>query len=209
MLENVEGAAFIVTKEARVQTLNREAEGMLRKADILRIRPDKRLAFNMSKIDEDFQAAIAAVFDPLCAPPPTSFAIHYGLPGQKIVTVLPLRPGGATRLALLLIYAVKRVATPASLLQSLHSLTKAEAEVVSRIANGNSPSAIAKELMVAKVTIRNHLASAMQKLGVHSQAQIAALVSSHGPRLKLVTGGLSVSAMMHLHHAQSWLDCYV
>ena len=185
ILENVEGAAFVVTKEARVQTLNQEAKGMLRKADILRIRTDKRLAFNVSRNDEDFQAAIAAVFDPRCDNPSTSFSIRHGLPEQKIVTVLPLRQGRAARLALLLIYAVKRVATPASLLQSLHSLTKAEAEVVSRIANGSAPSAIAEELMVSKVTVRNHLASAMQKLGVHSQAQIAALVWSHGPRLKL------------------------
>lgn len=185
MLENIEGAAFIVTKEGRVQTLNREAEGALRTGDILRIRPDKRLTFNMSKNDEDFQAAMAVVFDPRCGQLSTSFAIQYGLPEQKIATVLPLRPGDAMRLALLLIYAVKRVATPASLLQSLHSLTKAEAEVVSRIANGSAPSAIAEELMVSKVTVRNHLASAMQKLGVHSQAQIAALVWSHGPRLKL------------------------
>jgi DNA-binding CsgD family transcriptional regulator len=185
MLENIDVAAFIVTKEGQVQTLNREAEGALRKADILRIRPDKRLAFNVSKNDEDLQAAILAAFDPRGDQPSTSFAIHYGLPEQKIVTVLPLRPGGAARFALLLIYAVRRVATAASLLQSLQSLTKAEAEVVSRIANGSALSAIAEELMVSKVTIRNHLASAMQKLGVHSQAQIAALVSSHRPRFKL------------------------
>jgi hypothetical protein len=94
MLENIDGAAFIVTKEGQVQTLNREAEGALRKADILRIRPDKRLAFNVSKSDEDLQAAILAAFDPHSDQPPTSFAIHYGLPEQKIVTVLPLRPAG-------------------------------------------------------------------------------------------------------------------
>ena len=105
--------------------------------------------------------------------------------------MLPLRPSGnanaadGSSLALLLIYAPERAATPAQLLQSLYSLTKAEAEVALRTASGRGPSEIADSLMLSRVTIRNQLAAAMGKLGVHSQAQVAALVAAHNPHLRV------------------------
>jgi DNA-binding CsgD family transcriptional regulator len=190
MIEQLQGAAFLMTKEGRVLTLNREAEDLVRKAALVRITPTQRLIFTNGAHDQAYRAALASVLNPGNDRAATSFAIDCGQPERKAVTVLPLRPSGdpgllaATSLALVIIHGAQTLATPAQVLRSLYGLTKAEAEVVLRVANGLSPSEIAVALKVSKVTVRNQLAAAMGKLGVRSQAQVAALVASHSPRLR-------------------------
>ena len=191
LMERLEGAAFVISKEGRVLALNREAEDLARKNTVFGIRAGQRLTFSISKNDEAYRAALAAALDPWKGTSTASIAIDCGRLGRRAATMLPLRPSGnanaedGNNLALLLIYAPERAATPAQLLQSLYSLTKAEAEVALRTASGSGPSEIADSLMLSRVTIRNQLAAAMGKLGVHSQAQVAALVAAHCPHLKV------------------------
>ena len=50
-------------------------------------------------------------------------------------------------------------------------LTKREKEVFTLLVAGNSTSEIAEQLGISEKTVRNHVANAMQKLGVKGRAQ--------------------------------------
>ena len=147
-MERLEGAAFVISKEGRVLALNREAEDLARKNTVFGIRAGQRLTFNISKNDEAYRAALAAALDPWKGTPTASIAIDCGRLGRRAATVLPLRPSGnqTPKTATTSHYSLfmpERAATPAQLLQSLYSLTKAEAEVALRTASGSGPSEIA------------------------------------------------------------------
>jgi len=61
---------------------------------------------------------------------------------------------------------------PATLAR-LFGLTAAEARIVSLVTAGSNPTEAAETLSVSPETVRGHLKSAMRKLGVRSQAQMA------------------------------------
>lgn len=61
-------------------------------------------------------------------------------------------------------------------LQSRFGLTRAEARVVRRLAEGSSIKTIAEELRVSPETARTHAKRAMQKTDTHRQAELVSLV---------------------------------
>jgi DNA-binding CsgD family transcriptional regulator len=69
----------------------------------------------------------------------------------------------------------------AQALQSRFGLTRAEARVVRRLAEGRSIKRIAEELDVSLETARTHAKRAMQKTDTHRQAELVSLVL-HGER---------------------------
>lgn len=62
----------------------------------------------------------------------------------------------------------------------LGMLTQREAEVARMVANGCSDLNIAQSLKISENTVGSHLRRVYAKLGVHSRAEIAALVFGHG-----------------------------
>jgi PAS domain S-box-containing protein len=64
-------------------------------------------------------------------------------------------------------------------------LSMREREVVTRIALGRDTRAIAGELHISPETVRTHVRNAMAKLGVHSRAQLVAVVLCDGRMLEL------------------------
>jgi DNA-binding CsgD family transcriptional regulator len=114
-----------------------------------------------------------------------------------LVTVLPIAPvpvqavaSSHRRLALVCVTRDDgRDATPAGLLRSVYGLTKAEAEIASRVAAGADAREIAEQLQVSRATVRNQITAAMQKMDVHRQAEMVAKISSLAPKLKLGRNG--------------------
>ena len=57
-------------------------------------------------------------------------------------------------------------------LTGLSRLTTRELEIVSRLVSGDRVPSIAKALFLSPSTVRNHLHSMYQKLGIHSQQEL-------------------------------------
>ncbi len=85
-------------------------------------------------------------------------------------------------------------AFPAHILQKLSigqidaplaRLSPREIEVAEAVANGHSNKVIGGKLAISDNTVRNHMASIMQKLGLHNRVQIATLMVPHMRRKPL------------------------
>jgi two-component system nitrate/nitrite response regulator NarL len=61
---------------------------------------------------------------------------------------------------------------------ALGTLTDREAEVLDRLAEGQSTSTMATEMHVSVTTVRTHVRSVLQKLGVHSRLEAVAMVAA-------------------------------
>ena len=85
----------------------------------------------------------------------------------------------AFRCALITVREVGR-ASPrlAERARMMFNFSPAEAEIVSRVAQGREPAEIAAERHVSINTLRVQMASAMIKVGVHRQAELVSVVSS-------------------------------
>lgn len=80
------------------------------------------------------------------------------------------RPGGASR---------THGDAQASELPDSARLTPRERECIALVATGCSTTAIATQLYVSETTVRSHIQSAMEKLGVHSRLEAASLVNRY------------------------------
>lgn len=63
--------------------------------------------------------------------------------------------------------------------KSVVHLTQREQQILRLLAQGSTPSAIAKELVISPVTARNHIQNILGKLGVHSALEAVAYASKH------------------------------
>jgi DNA-binding CsgD family transcriptional regulator len=64
----------------------------------------------------------------------------------------------------------------------LNKLTLREREIVTRYADGETYSGIARALMLAPATARNHISHSFRKLSVKNKAELATLLARHGTR---------------------------
>ena len=63
--------------------------------------------------------------------------------------------------------------------RQLTELTRREREVASLVARGLTNRQIAKELVISKYTVDNHLRNILKKLGLDSREQVAAQMDEH------------------------------
>jgi DNA-binding NarL/FixJ family response regulator len=61
-----------------------------------------------------------------------------------------------------------------------HRLTAREGEVLTLLARGRTLAIIARELNIAKGTVRTHIERVYTKLGVHKQQELIDLIESFG-----------------------------
>ncbi len=132
--------------------------------------------------------------------------------GRKALLVFAKAPTGLdlgslstlvpARILAVLIEPPAAVAAPApSELIRAFGLTNAEALVATAIAEGQTLSAFADGKKVSKLTVRNQLRTAMEKMGVNRQAQLVAAVQRHtGPQ-----GGKVVAGVEEIASPLGWL----
>jgi two-component system response regulator DesR len=93
-------------------------------------------------------------------------------------------PAAALALAIRRVVAGERVVDPELALAALSDgdspLSSREREVLANARDGASITAIAARLMLSEGTVRNHLSTAIQKLGVHNRAEAARLAERKG-----------------------------
>jgi DNA-binding CsgD family transcriptional regulator len=91
-----------------------------------------------------------------------------------IMIVLRASPGG---MVLASLTELEGAAPPEpAALSELFGLTGSEARVLALVAVGVAPTEVAKRLSLQPETVRGHLKAGMRKLGLSSQAQVAACV---------------------------------
>lgn len=188
LLDQIAGPAFIVDTTTKIVALNGAALDLLRDGRVARSAATDRLSFAVSRVDAEFHRVLAAATTITAVPAPSGFLVDID-GARKPVVVLPLNAVMSAagqpvrRLALVQIARQKPAAPPADLLRALYNLTRAEAAVTQRVAAGESIKEIASAGDTAQSTIRNQLQSAMQKLGVHRQAELVGVLASLTPRL--------------------------
>jgi DNA-binding CsgD family transcriptional regulator len=166
--------------DGRVTELNYHAEAVL--GGTLTIRQGRLVAMNPGE-----QAQIDRIIGEAVRSGTRSGMVAISNPAgvRSFLLVLPVlgqarEAFGVTQaLAILINPAPKQAPKPPhfELVQAALGWTMREADVVAEIIDGNSPGTAAKRLQIGEGTARNHLKSAMQKAGVHSQVELAALVT--------------------------------
>lgn len=93
-------------------------------------------------------------------------------------------PSAELAVAIRRVRAGERVVTPdlalAALSLGVTPLSGREAEVLAASRSGRSIAALAAELHLSEGTVRNHLSSAMQKIGARTRAEAARLAEENG-----------------------------
>jgi DNA-binding NarL/FixJ family response regulator len=62
----------------------------------------------------------------------------------------------------------------------VRALTSRETQILTFIANGFSNVEIAAELLISAKTVRTHVSSILNKLGVHNRSHAVAIAMQHG-----------------------------
>lgn len=191
LLDGLAGAAFIVDETGKIVGMSASAVALLDKGAPFQSSGSDKLQLSTPRDNDLLQQAIKSVTSVTLAVAPTGFSITMSGTLRPVV-VLPLRRPEAIitqqgkRLALVQIAAAEtRSAPPLALLRMLYSLTKAEAVVVQQVTEGQTIRDIAEANETSQSTVRNQLQAAMQKLNVHRQAELVALIAGVTPRLKL------------------------
>lgn len=189
LLDKIAGPAFIVDGSAKISGMNARALNLLRDGRVTRAASGDRLSFSAARAESLFQQLLQAATTITQVSAPSGFLVDIaGVQSPVIVLPLPSGvPGGAPvrRLALVQIGRPEPVVPSSGLLRSLYNLTRAEAGVVQRVASGEAIKEIAEANDNSQSTVRNQLQSAMQKLGVHRQAELVGVLASLTPRLTL------------------------
>ena len=170
-------ATLVVSATGKILQANQAGELLLKEGDIFRSRGGKLDALG-SRAAELLSSIRLACDD--SAPSSSAILLEKSNGGRVVVTTLPFQLAALTaRTALLLIQDVLP-ADPGieKRLQSIFSLTTAEAEIAKFIAHGWSPSEIAEQRQASLGTVRSQIKSLMGKLGCRRQSEVAAVVRS-------------------------------
>ena len=114
----------------------------------------------------------------------TPFAISSGHPAlATVVHVLREPDSGASALEKELAEAVEEAPAPKKTGRAegtLSVLTPREREILRKMAEGAATDGIAEELFISRVTVRNHIARILSKLGVHTKLAAVAFAYRQG-----------------------------
>lgn len=191
LLDRLSGAAFVVQNSGKIVGMNASAAKLLRSGGTFQSNGTDRLQLSAPRENELLQRAIKSVTGIELIVAPTGFSVVIeGTPRPVVVlplqNAMPITAGQSSRLALVQVnQSTAKSAPPAALLRTLYNLTKAEALVVQRVTEGHAIKDVADSNETSQSTVRNQLQAAMQKLNVHRQAEMVALVAGLTPRLDL------------------------
>jgi DNA-binding CsgD family transcriptional regulator len=173
--------AFKLAANGRVVEMNEPAGNVVPKIlEVVRGRLTVPMASEQNHVDKAIKAAVAGAGTPSMVrlsgtaqyPNPLFLTLPISGPARDVFA-------SAAAFAVVVDVAQKIMVNPRSLdlLSSSMQLTPRESLVVGLVASGQSVAATALQLDIGVGTVRNHLKAAMQKGGVHSQVELAALVA--------------------------------
>jgi DNA-binding CsgD family transcriptional regulator len=185
----VDGAAAVRLANAAGAALLAAREGGLR-AD-----PGEGGALRAARVEETAllrRVVAAAALGRGAAPPRGGHVCLSRSPPRPpvVVTAIPLSAAGMAAaglppepMALLLVAdpEARTAAPPPALLREAFGLTRAEAEVAARAANGDGVPALAASLDISPGTARLHLHRVFEKTGARRQAELAAVLGRLAP----------------------------
>lgn len=180
-LDGQRSALFWVSPQGHVLLANAAAQNLLRTRGVLRSSGD-RLASFAARAGMTLLDALASA----CA----GRAVTVALTGQRrhVAHFLPLRAieaGGRTIFGVLMQIDSADCATEAGAFDAvrrLYGLTQAEADVLTRIAAGDTPREIADRQRVSISTVRTHLKSLFAKTDTRRQADLVRLAIEHAAK---------------------------
>jgi DNA-binding CsgD family transcriptional regulator len=196
-LERLPRAAFLVDGAAAVRHANAAGAALLAARDGgLRADPGEGGALRAARAEETAalrRLVAAAVLSRGAGASPPGGHVCLSRPPPRpplVATAVPLSAAGMaaaglspTATALLLVADTEARAEAASpaVLRETFGLTKAEAGVAARAANGEGVPALAAALAISEGTARLHLHRVFEKTGVHRQAELAAVLGRLAP----------------------------
>lgn len=182
-LEGLSLAAFVCSKDGRVQALTSQAEELVRGDRGLTLR-NQSLRAVRDEEDRALSGAIARAARGLSRPgaPAMQALIVRGASAASAPLVLDVMPLPSRSLELTCgprVFVVVRGARGAdtrraALLHALYGFTPAETEIALLLAQGKTTEAIAREREVAVGTVRTQIKSLLPKLGVGRQVELVA-----------------------------------
>jgi DNA-binding CsgD family transcriptional regulator len=195
ILDLMPNAALLLNGRGRIIQANNAAETLLRQSDgiafdadgciqLVSALPGERLALAHA-LKDALDAAIGTggqPFEPVRISRPSGAA-------PLLVVAVPLpRPAFAfwelvvpARALVVIVDPAVKARTTASAIQAAYGLTAAEARVALLLASGVSGAQMPAMLGVTAATTKTHLRRCFEKTGVHSQAELARLLSLFPP----------------------------
>lgn len=176
VLDEMRDAALVVEGRGRLLYSNASGEALLATGKALRVRRG-HLSPAQSRDEQKLTDAIMRA----CSSPPgnSSVLIHRDEWPPLILSVSALRGPSSPPQALLIANELSpRRDAVQSRLENLFGLSKSEADVALRLAEGIRPAEIGEERKVAIGTVRNQMKSLFSKLGCTRQAEVIMLVRS-------------------------------
>jgi DNA-binding CsgD family transcriptional regulator len=195
-LERLPRAAFLVDGGGAVRHANAAGAALLAARDGgLRADPGERGALRAARPEETAalrRLVAATVLDRGDTPPAGGHVCLSRTPPRPplVATATPLSASGLATAGLppvptaLLLVAdpeARPLPPPPSMLREAFGLTKAEAEVAARAANGEGVPALAASLAISPGTARLHLHRVFEKTGARRQAELAAVLGRLAP----------------------------
>ena len=177
VLDAVGDALIVLTREGRVVHANAAAEAVLRRRDGLSLVRGALVARTQTADAALKRAIAAATASSNCSA--SAVPVRRSCGGQYSLTVSGLRAGFTPGLVLIAFRDPDLVdPTVGRRLAALYGLSKAEAEIATRLAEGAPPSEIAEHRGVSLETVRKQLKSVFDKLGCSRQSEAVAIVKN-------------------------------
>lgn len=186
---NTSGAAvFIVNNFGKVVLSNQMAQEMVTTGEVARTDFGTRLSFSESYANDAFKRVVHSL-NLMNSDVSSSFDVmnQYGTsryscrtarfnPRDHDISPFGILFGMDQPCVLLTVSKVEKRKTTKSELISRFAITEMEAEVVLQLVRGSSPRDISDQREVSIYTVRNQIKSAMSKMDVHRQIDLAKLI---------------------------------
>lgn len=181
-LESAGQPALAVDRFGRILYINKTAESLFDDEIHIKSRrlftTDQRAKTILKKINDRLR--ISRDTEPIAMEP---IVVHRTNKSPLLCRVLPIHEAARNPFlgakALLRFRSLNRaIMTDTELIAELYGLSKAEAKVAERVAQGLTPEMIAGQLAVATATVRNQLKAVFTKTGTHRQGELIALLAN-------------------------------
>jgi DNA-binding CsgD family transcriptional regulator len=193
-LDALELAAFLVDEKGQLLLANRRAEEMLRQDRIITVDRSSRLMATDPVAHRLFAAAVAQALLPIDGRTVPPVRLCAQTSGRVFVAwALPMRPtrpqepnwrgrlapnsGGGPTVLVLVVAADRKLSIPAEVIQVAFRLSAAEARLASALVAGRTLAEYARSADLSRNTVRNQLASALEKTGLHRQTELVTLIA--------------------------------